>query len=240
MSEEFYNEDNSPNLNLVKSPSSGDETSWITVNMDSSVNSNETVRSVSKSPSQSSLSEEIFTDTSKFYSSCTVCGQPLDSVEKMSSFEDKCSVKESSVEHFCTCFHSLSSEIVSPTKVAQLQLNGVSSLSPPLQTHLFHPKHSGHKKISDVMEYSLMVNQFGNGNLPQLGGMQSSSKDSGLNLEDIAAAVAEAEAKRFQTNVFTSDLISSGLSLDWNSPDVQKQINFIDFQAQVSKESTFF
>ncbi|CAI9736102.1 Hypothetical predicted protein [Octopus vulgaris] len=233
MSEEFYNEDNSPNLNLVKSPSSGDETSWITVNMDSSVNSNETVRSISKSPSQSSLSEEIFTDTSKFYSSCTVCGQPLDSVEKMSSFEDTCSGKESSVEHFCTCFHSLSSEVVSPTKVAQLQLNGVSSLSPPLKTHLFHPEHSGHKKISDVMEYSLMVNQFGNGNLSQLGGMQSSSKDSELNLEDIAAAVAEAEAKRFQTNVFKSDLISSGLSLDWNSPDVQKQINFIDFQAQI-------
>ncbi|XP_036354988.1 LOW QUALITY PROTEIN: small G protein signaling modulator 1-like [Octopus sinensis] len=183
MSEEFYNEDNSPNLNLVKSPSSGDETSWITVNMDSSVNSNETVRSISKSPSQSSLSEEIFTDTSKFYSSCTVCGQPLDSVEKMSSFEDTCSGKESSVEHFCTCFHSLSSEVVSPTN--------------------------------------------------DLGGTQSSSKDSELNLEDIAAAVAEAEAKRFQTNVFKSDLISSGLSLDWNSPDVQKQINFIDFQAQI-------
>ncbi|GAB1605788.1 small G protein signaling modulator 2-like [Argonauta hians] len=271
--DEFTHEDNSPHLNLAKSPSSGDDTSWITVNMDSSAHSNAKVRPIIKHTSQSSLCEDIFTDTSSFYRTCTVCGEPLDLVEKNSSpTSGRGSASEGSQEHLCTCFHSLSPEEISPSKVAQLPLLGAGSnpWSLPLQSHMVpvadRPgltggsggRHGHHpRNICDsMMEYSLMVNQSGGGpatlplSPPSVSGgitptatssatttttreRQSSTRSSESELEDIATAVAEAEAKKFRSNVFSSDLISSGLSLDWNSPDVQKQIDFIDFQAQI-------
>lgn len=218
-------------VNIGKSPSSGDESSWTAVNVDSQNN----VHEITAPPStaRNSLSDDIFTSPKHSHISCTVCGQPLDNADQRSLNGTKCA--SLATEHLCTCFHRLSPEERANTRVAQLPLNDVDTSSKPLQTFMFPPDHPVHRKLcesGEEMKYSLMVNQSSNSS-SSLESMRNSSKSVDLDLEDIAAAVAEAEAKKFQTNIFPSDLSDSGLSMDWSSPDVQKQINFIDFQAQI-------
>ena len=219
-------------VNFGKSPSSGDESSWTAVNVDSQNNVHEVT--APSSSARNSLSDDIFTSPKRTHISCTVCGQPLDNADRRSLNGTKCTSPPT--EHLCTCFHRLSPEERTNARVAQLPLNDVDTSSKPLQTYMFPPDHPVHRKLcepGEEMKYSLMINQSSNSSL-SLESMRSSSKSVDLDLEDIAAAVAEAEAKKFQTNIFPSDLNDSGLSMDWSSPDVQKQINFIDFQAQVS------